>query len=125
MIYKNKIYILDAKYYRYGQTGSADDLLGSADINKQITYGEYIARNSQIPNERLFNAFLLPYNMASNKFGLETVFGNFGEAVGDWKDNTKNYERVQGIVVDTRFLNCTLKYSLCKINKNTYFVVYV
>lgn len=42
--------------------------------------------------------------MASNKFGIETVFGNFGEAVGDWKDNTKNYERVQGIVVDTRFL---------------------
>lgn len=104
MIYKDKIYVLDAKYYKYGQTGNADDLPGSADINKQITYGEYIAKHLQIPNERLFNAFLLPYNKASNKFGIETVFGNFGEAVGDWKKNTKNYERVQGIVVDTRFL---------------------
>jgi len=84
MIYKDKIYVLDAKYYKYGQTGNADDLPGSADINNQITYGEYIARHSQIPNERLFNAFLLPYNMASNKFRIETVFGNFGEAVGKY-----------------------------------------
>ena len=104
MIYKDKIYVLDAKYYKYGQTGNTDDLPGSADINKQITYGEYIARHLQIPNEKLFNAFLLPYNMTDNKFAFESVFGNFGEAVGDWKDNTKNYERVQGIVVDTRFL---------------------
>jgi hypothetical protein len=30
--------------------------------------------------------------------------GNIGEAVGDWKPDPKNYERVQGIVIDTRFL---------------------
>lgn len=30
--------------------------------------------------------------------------GNIGEAVGDWKPNPKKYERVQGIVMDTRFL---------------------
>ena len=104
MIYKGKLYILDAKYYRYGQTGNADDLPGSSDINKQITYGEYIAKYSQIPNERLFNTFLLPYNMTDSNLPFATVFGNFGETVGDCKDNTKNYERVQGIVVDTRFL---------------------
>ena len=32
MIYKYKIYVLDAKYYKYGQTGNVDDLPGSADI---------------------------------------------------------------------------------------------
>lgn len=104
MIYKGKHYVLDAKYYKYGQTGRIGDLPGSADINKQITYGEHIARTLEIPNEQLFNAFLLPYNMADNKFNFESVFENFGEAVSDWKGNTENYERVQGILVDTRFL---------------------
>ena len=31
-------------------------------------------------------------------------FENIGMAVGDWKDNKKNYERIMGILVDTRFL---------------------
>ncbi|HBF8139252.1 TPA: LlaJI family restriction endonuclease, partial [Clostridioides difficile] len=31
-------------------------------------------------------------------------FGNIGEAVGDWKGDTFYYERIQGIVVDTRYL---------------------
>lgn len=42
--------------------------------------------------------------MTDSNLPFATVFGNFGETVGDCKDNTKNYERVQGIVVDTRFL---------------------
>ncbi len=105
MIHKDKFYVLDAKYYRYGQTGNADDLPNSADINKQITYGEYIARNYlQNSTARLFNAFLLPYDMNDNKFKSESVFCRFGEAVGDWKENVNNYERIQGILVDTRFL---------------------
>lgn len=104
MIHNDKFYVLDAKYYRYGQTGKIDDLPNSADINKQITYGEYIAKNFQIPNDRLFNAFILPYNMSNNKFEIHSTFGNIGEAVGNWKLNRNNYERIQGIVVDTRFL---------------------
>ena len=55
--------------------------------------------------------------MTDNKFSFETVFGNFGEAVGDWKENTKNYKRVQGIVVDTRFLNVQLFKTVGKILK--------
>lgn len=46
----------------------------------------------------------MPYNMAENPFGLNTVVGNIGEAVGDWRRNRKYYERIQGIVVDTRHL---------------------
>ena len=104
MICNGKVYVLDAKYYKYGQTGRFDDLPSSADINKQITYGEYIAQHLQISNERLFNAFLLPYNMDDNKFGFKSAFENFGEAIGDWKSNANNYERIQGIVIDTKFL---------------------
>lgn len=48
--------------------------------------------------------FIMPYNAAKNYFGFTTPFGNIGEAVGDWKGDTYYYERIQGIVVDTRYL---------------------
>lgn len=104
MIYNGNFYVLDAKYYRYGSSGNPEHLPNSTDVNKQITYGKYIAQYHHIPNDRLFNAFLIPYNMKNNPFGLELTFVNFGEAVGDWNENIYYYERVQGIVVDTRFL---------------------
>lgn len=104
MIYKDKYYVLDAKYYRYGITREPKHLPNSSSINKQITYGEYIQRQRNLSNESLFNAFIMPYNMANNHFGLSEPFGNIGEAVGEWKTNKLNYERIQGIVVDTRYL---------------------
>ena len=105
MIFRGKYYVLDSKCYRYGWTGDFDHLPNGADISKQITYGEYIARTRHLPNDRLFNAFIMPYNMAHNLFHLSNaVMGNIGEAVGDWKTNMCYYERIQGIVIDTRYL---------------------
>ena len=109
MIYGNKYYVLDAKYYKYGWTANSEHLPNGTDINKQITYGEYIERTKGIPNERLFNCFIMPYNKVNNFFHMSGDIGNIGEAVGDWRyDNSnphmKNYERIQGIVMDTRYL---------------------
>lgn len=66
MIYDGKIYVLDAKYYRYGITGNPNHLPDSSSINKQITYAEYIYSQRQVPDASLFNAFLMPYNAAKN-----------------------------------------------------------
>lgn len=104
MIYGDKYYVLDAKLYRYGWSANPEHLPNSADINKQITYGEYLERTKSLPNERLYNAFIMPYNRENNLFMLTGYIGNIGEAVSDWKPNAKNYERIQGIVVDTRYL---------------------
>lgn len=104
MIYDGKIYVLDAKYYRYGATGNPNHLPDSSSINKQITYGEYIYNQWQIPDGGLFNAFLMPYNAAKNFFDIHDAFGNIGMAVGSWKNNTHNYEKIQGILIDTRYL---------------------
>ena len=116
MIYNGKVYVLDAKLYRYGCNPHRPDFLpNSSDINKQITYGEYIARTKGVPVDRLYNAFIMPFNSADNRFfmrdntgnivpGFTGDIGNVAEAVGDWKPDPKNYERVQGIVMDTRFL---------------------
>lgn len=103
MILDHKIYVLDAKYYRYGVSGNLNHLPDSSSINKQITYGEYIFNQKQISDGNLFNAFLMPYNAAENSFG-NGAFCNIGMAVGDWNDSTHNYEKIQGILVDTRYL---------------------
>jgi len=104
MIYDGRYYVLDAKYYRYGWTADPDHLPNASSINKQITYGEYMEHHFHMENDSLFNAFLMPYNMAENRFGLTGTVGNIGEAVGEWRSNKKNYERIQGIVIDTRYL---------------------
>ena len=109
MIYKNKYYVLDAKCYRYGWTANPDHLPNGTDINKQITYGEYIERSKGVSNDSLFNCFIMPYNMEDNLFHLSGTVGNIGEAIGDWRYDSsnpkmKNYERIQGIVMDTRYL---------------------
>ena len=107
MIYKDKIYVIDAKYYRYGCTGNPEHLPNSSDINKQITYGEYIETKKNISNDSLYNCFIMPFDKRNNIFGLDSNIGNVAEAFGEWRDRGhcfKNYERIQGIVMDTRFL---------------------
>jgi hypothetical protein len=115
MIYNDKIYVIDAKLYRYGCSGNVEHLPNGSDINKQITYGEYIECAKGVSSNNLYNAFIMPFNSEKNVFMeidtngelIPTItgdIGNVGEAVGDWKPNLKNYERIQGIVIDTRFL---------------------
>lgn len=104
MIYNDKYYVLDAKCYKYGWTGMPDHLPDGSSINKQITYGEYLEKSKSIDNDSLFNAFIMPFNMAKNFFEIDSFVGNIGESVGDWRENKKNYERIQGIVMDTRHL---------------------
>ena len=99
MIYKDKIYILDAKYYKYGSTFNPMDLPESTSINKQITYGEYVKR---VSDKAVFNAFIMPFSkISSNKTSdMESI----GEAISDWKSNENSYERIQGILLDVKYL---------------------
>lgn len=108
MICGGKIYVLDAKYYRYGVSGLPKHLPESTSINKQITYGEYIDNCAELKakyGDTIYNAFLMPYNKDDNPFHLQgQYFANVGEAAGEWKFGYHKYERVQGIVVDIRYL---------------------
>lgn len=104
MIFNEKCYVLDAKFYRYGTTGNPEHLPNGTDINKQITYGEYIRNNTDFKSDAIFNAFVMPYNKNHNLFGINNNIATIGEAVGDWRINSEYYERIQGIVIDTRHL---------------------
>lgn len=109
MIYSGKYYVLDAKYYRYGILPKYGPALlpQSSDINKQITYGQFVKNQRAPEGAEVFNAFIMPFNRANNDFKIDGLFGNVAEAVGDWvdyPDKPETYERVQGIVFDTRYL---------------------
>jgi hypothetical protein len=111
---KQRVFVLDAKYYRFGVTGIPYHLPASSSINKQITYGEFVNTNTEYNgDEDVYNAFLMPYNSEpydkdnipnGNRLGLKGDFVSIGEAYGEWKTLGKSYETVQGILVDSRFL---------------------
>lgn len=104
MIWNGNVYVLDAKYYKYGVTRRMTDLPESTSINKQITYGEFIAEQERFKkkhgeNYKVYNAFIMPY---AQKNGEELK--NIGIAYSNWKTNEKSYENIQGILLDIKHL---------------------
>lgn len=109
MVYRNNVYILDAKYYKYGVTGEIKDLPGSVSINKQITYGEYVAGEEKFKeihgkDMKVFNAFLMPYDSLKSECTGNPDMVRIGEAFGSWKDNLEIYQKIQGILIDVKSL---------------------
>lgn len=107
MLCNDKIYVLDAKYYKFGYTGYPGHLPQTSDINKQVTYGEYIHnKKRKHDKQEVFNAFLIPFNKNQNNFNTLENIHHFGQAVTDWKlgGSVEKYEKVQGIVIDLKHL---------------------
>jgi len=116
MIRGNNIYVLDAKYYRYGATKKLEDLPQSTSINKQITYGEYVAKNKG-EGSQVYNAFIMPFDSEDDKWGTNHILA-IGEATGDWRMNDKSYEKIQGILVDVKYLmQISVRKDISEINK--------
>lgn len=106
-----KVYVIDSKYYKYGWTGFPGHLPESTSINKQITYGEYIAETDRFRNKdgqspTVYNAFLMPFNASKNKFETDKEIYYVGSAISDWKvsDGLRTYEEVLGILIDVKTL---------------------
>lgn len=98
-----KFYILDAKYYKFGITGLSAHLPATSSIQKQITYGEYVATKRFAEKNEIFNAFVMPY--AAHEGGEPLKFVSVGTA--DWIEytpETENYNYVLGILLDTRHI---------------------
>ncbi|HEM3496928.1 LlaJI family restriction endonuclease [Streptococcus suis] len=109
MVYNDNVFVLDAKYYKFGQTNLMKDLPPSTSINKQITYGEYVANQDSLKeihghNSKVYNAFLMPFSKSHEIFQTDGMYQYIGEALGEWKGQDKTYERVQGILVDVKTL---------------------
>ena len=111
MLADGAVFVIDAKYYKYGSTGIPSHLPESTSINKQITYGEFIAESPSFKDLNgnapvVYNAFLMPYDSQGRTFPTHTAFHYIGSALSDWKssDGTKPYEEVAGILLDVKSL---------------------
>lgn len=103
MKYGGKFFILDAKYYKFGITGLSTHLPATSSIQKQITYGEYIAAKHFAESNDIYNAFVMPYSAGENDEPLKFV--SVGTA--DWIEysaETENYKYVLGILLDTKHI---------------------
>ena len=131
-INKEKIYIVDAKYYKYGISNRPNESLTNndsynlprfSDINKQISYAEYVEykynQNRKIffpleekegvkISERIKNLFILPYDKEHNEFATSDIVHYIGYGVSDWKDEIigeeKGYNKVHIFLFDTKTL---------------------
>ncbi len=117
MLLNDDIFILDAKYYQYGEDGTnresprnSQNLPGTGSIVKQIAYAEFIEARQKwqpekYPQGKIFNAFVMPYASCRNsmeRYALENV----GYASCDWIDGEeeKSYDKIYGILLDVRAL---------------------
>ena len=122
------LYVLDAKYYKFGMTGSATDLPSSGSICKQIAYAEYVETHWKeilgldcvgTTVNAIYNAFLLPYCFDADNSklppddGFETrpcKMRFIGYCHGDWKNikakpgevDYRPYHRIAGILLDVK-----------------------
>lgn len=109
MLHNGNIYVVDAKYYKYGAYRTPGLLPKSTDINKQITYGEYIAEQEKFKamhgeDYLVYNAFVMPFDAFEENGKNASSMENIGYAVGNWKSNGKSYEKVHGILLDLKYL---------------------
>lgn len=91
---ENKVYVIDAKYYKYGITGNVSDLPQSSDITKQLLYSSYITSNFEYVLYS-YDSFVLPYR--SNNEECFKFVGNATVAIDEFKN-----KNVVCILADTK-----------------------
>ena len=96
---KKRLYILDAKYYRFGLYNDINLLPGSSDVQKQITYGDHAMLRHGEYEGRIKNAFVLPFRSDSDE-KIQVV----GYAESNWRENENSYQRVYVLLMDTEYL---------------------
>lgn len=99
-----KTFVLDSKYYRYGESKHLHHLPMSGSIIKQIAYAEYIENKENEGNlthsKSIYNAFIMPYESKDSSVNMKYV----GSARTDYKPGDKSYYKIKAILIDTKWL---------------------
>lgn len=116
-----KIYVLDAKYYKAGANLGDGNLPGGESVLKQIVYAQKLERTGKKNDtpRTIYNAFLLPYG---------TDGGNLsplGSTAEDWYSENELHEteylKIRAVRADTKTLmynhNCADKNCLVELAK--------
>ncbi len=109
-------YIIDAKFYRFGTTGSESDLPSTTSIQKQITYGDHIITNLRAADsiDSVRNAFIIPYNKNKNDLGCSGNLEYIGYSKANWRSDDLSHEKVHAFLIDTKHLISTWSQGNCK-----------
>lgn len=102
MKHDGKFYILDAKYYKFGITGLSAHLPATSSIQKQITYGDYVATKRFAGSNDIYNAFVMPF-AARNDDPMKFVSVGTADWI-EYSPETENYKYVLGILLDTKHI---------------------
>lgn len=108
---KRELFIIDSKYYKYGIIRGGK-LPGAEDIDKQITYGDYCSDSKnfiepiEYDTDKIYNAFILPYNKEDNRFNYcdNVKFIGFAESKARTGRERITHKRVALILMDTKYL---------------------
>ena len=100
-----KTFVLDSKYYRYGESKQLNHLPMSGFIIKQIAYAEYIEKKANLgelkhKSKAIYNAFIMPFESKKADENMKFV----GSARTDYKAGDKSYYKIKAILVDTKWL---------------------
>lgn len=108
-------YIIDAKFYRFGTTGSESDLPSTTSIQKQITYGDHIIANLKAADsiDSVRNAFIIPYNKNKNDLGCSGNLEYIGYSKANWRNDKLSHEKVHAFLIDTKHLISTWSQGNC------------
>lgn len=107
MIVDRDLFILDSKYYTYGQNlenrKGIQGLPGSSSIQKQIAYGQYSESRHQekFSSSNIYNVFILPYKKDAEQSNPteDGLFRYIGYAYME-SGADKKYHRVQSFLID-------------------------
>ena len=120
MALSSGIFVIDAKYYKFGLTRNPMDLPSSGSICKQIAYAEYVEQfmqEKEIPafagmtSGDIYNAFIMPFcaddevdsiaSLQSDNLSYKMQF--IGHCSGNWKDSdARPYHKIAGILLDMK-----------------------
>ena len=100
-----KTFVIDSKYYKYGESKHLNHLPMSGSIIKQIAYAEYIENKENSgelkhKSKSIYNAFIMPYESRKADENMKFV----GSARTDYKAGDKSYYKIKAILVDTKWL---------------------
>lgn len=99
-----KTFVLDSKYYRYGESKQLNHLPMSGSIIKQIAYAEYIENKEKEGklkhSKSIHNAFIMPFESKDSSINMKFV----GSAYTDYKTGDKPYYKIRAILIDTKWL---------------------
>ncbi|HDR1063320.1 TPA: LlaJI family restriction endonuclease [Pasteurella multocida] len=121
------LYVIDAKYYRYGETKEPTHLPEISSIAKQVVYAQYIAQKGNklgISPNKIRNAFILPCDRLKFKNNSTHNYIGYADSALSVADD-QEYTKIHTLLIDTKHLmHVAQKSSLDEIIKLSQLIEY-